>query len=135
MATKKSDSSDATDKTETFEGGRHGNIKFQPTDENWPKHKKAHTNIGEFFPGEVRGVSPGQEAEADRLIANGEFVASDEEPNSSDLAEGVIQSQVEEAKKPAEKAEPARTTEAPADRSPAAKKDGTEAASDRGRKK
>lgn len=63
------------------------NIQYVPLDENQAPDRRANTNIGEFLPSEIRGVSPGQEEEAQRLIENGEFIETDKEPNSNELAE------------------------------------------------
>lgn len=65
------------------------NIQYKPQDENHPPDQPAHTNIGSFLPGEIRGVGPDQEKEAARLIENGEFVASDAEPNADDVTKAM----------------------------------------------
>lgn len=62
-------------------------IQYKPQDPNHAPDRRAVVNIGEFLPGEVRGVSPDQEEEAQRLIDNGDFVLSDGEPNSNEIAE------------------------------------------------
>ena len=40
-----------------------------------------NTNVGDFYPGEIRLVSPGQESEGRRLVANGGFRETPEAPN------------------------------------------------------
>jgi hypothetical protein len=99
------------------------NIQFKPQDENHPPDKRVNTNIGEFFPGEIRGVSPEQEDEANRLIENGDFVKSDGEPNTNELAEKMPKS-VEKwnAAKAKRDAAAAETAEAEAKKTPASKK-------------
>lgn len=62
------------------------NIKFTPQDPNHAPNLSAMTNVGSFLPGEVRGLGPDQEAEALRLVANGDFVETDEEPNADKVA-------------------------------------------------
>jgi hypothetical protein len=65
------------------------NIQYKPADPNARPDKRVITNIGEFLPNEVRGVGEEQEAEAKRLVENGEFVVSDEAPNSEKLADSM----------------------------------------------
>lgn len=44
--------------------------------------REAHTNVGEFVPGEIRRVA---ERLARTLIANGEFRETEEEPNGKEV--------------------------------------------------
>ena len=90
-------------------------IKYQPDPKTKPD-ERASTNIGSFLPGEVRGVGPDQEAEAARLIENGDFVESDEDPNGNEIAETMADrleewnAEQEKAKAAAAKAEPAKAS-------------------------
>jgi hypothetical protein len=61
-------------------------IQFAPQQKNYPADKKVHTNLGEFLPGEGRLLSPDQEAEGLRLIANGDFI----DPNTEEESREVV---------------------------------------------
>ncbi len=89
------------------------NIQYKPTDGRQP-HERAMTNIGEFYPNEVKGVDVTQEAEAQKLIANGEFVETDAEPNTDKVAEAAAKSKAKAAKSDADaKAEASAAQAAP----------------------
>ena len=106
------------------------NIKFKPQDQNHPPDRRNNTNIGEHLPGEVVGVSPDQEAEARRLVENGDYVETDEEPNSDEIAANMAKAvkkfETESAKRDTARAEAAAaeasTAPAPATAGPTSKK-------------
>jgi hypothetical protein len=53
-------------------------IKFQPQDKKHPKDKAINTNVGSFLPEDIGGpFSDTSAAEAQRLVANGDFVEVD----------------------------------------------------------
>lgn len=67
------------------------NIQYKPQSD--VAGAKAHTNIGEFWPDEIKAVGSDQEHEAQKLIDNGDFIETDEEPNTDEAAAAAMQAQ------------------------------------------
>ena len=74
------------------------NIKFVPQNKNHPADKSVLTNVGEFRPGQVLSMQPWQEAEAKRLIENGDFVEALDAPTPA--TEATPAPEVEDQREP-----------------------------------
>lgn len=62
------------------------NIQFEPQGPNHPPDKKAHTNVGEYYPGQIRTLTPEQEEEGKKLVENGDFKETTEAENMEQIA-------------------------------------------------